>query len=101
MLCKPAIPRNSRVNFTRTTRCKSVPANIMGNQLPQICAKASSDGAGSHLMKRVNVGVAASNASSTASDAKGIRSKRCEVKATELRFMANSIGLGAMDDCVT
>jgi len=79
----------------------SQPAIIIGNQLRQIGAKASSDGAGSHLMKRVNVGVAASNASSTASDAKGIRSKRCEVKATELRFMANSIGLGAMDDCVT
>src|ERR1035441_1166768 len=82
---------NSRVDFTRTTKWPSVPAYIIGNQLCQIGAKASSDGAGSHPMKRVNVGVVASNASNASSDAKDFSNKRCDDSDTELRSMANSI----------
>jgi hypothetical protein len=62
-----------------------VPAHIIGNQLCQIGAKASSDGAGSHAMKRVNVGVVASKTSSASSDAKDFKCKRCDDKDTELR----------------
>jgi hypothetical protein len=66
----------------------------------QLCcdpAKASSDGAGSHFMKRVNVGVVASNASNASSDAKDFRRKRCDDKDTELRSTANSTRSGPIE----